>query len=179
MTRIGWQLCGALLLAGCAASSAMRSHVPAHCHGASAPFTTFAIEQVEVPGFMTPVLADALDGALLRAGLEHAAAGSAPDVTLRARYAQVNRAGFDGDGQVAGRSDGFGEPVAAGSLVRFVAHLDLELLDNRDGALVWRATMDRPHAITGGETFHGDRARLLLATTLDRMLRGVRVPCPR
>ena len=65
MNRTGWLLCGALLMAGCAAASAMRSHVPAHCHGASAPFTTFAIEQVEVPGFMTPVLADALEGALL------------------------------------------------------------------------------------------------------------------
>jgi len=167
----------ALLLGGfggCAAQDAMRAHVPASCHGAAAPFQTFTILQEDMPGFMEPVLADALDGALLRAGLTRAANERA-DVTMVARFSMITRQ--PGPELEAEYSDAFGDRVTPGAITRFVAHVDLELLDNRDGNRIWRGTMDRPHAIVGGETFHDERAILILATTLDRMLRNITVPC--
>jgi hypothetical protein len=161
-------------LAGCASQEAMRAYVPAYCHGAAAPFLTFAIQQENMPGFMAPILADALDGALRRAGLSPAAADGA-DVTMVVRFSMIARQ--PGPERVAGSADAFGDRVAPGVITRFVAHVDLELVDNRDGNPIWRGTMDRPHAIVGAETFHDDRAILRLATTLDRMLRNMTVPC--
>ena len=166
----------AALLAGCATDrDLMSAYVPARCHGATAPFETFALRQEEVPGFMEPVLATALAGSLTREGLHQAAAGQSADVTMVARFSLVD---LNPEPQPGGsRADAFGDHVVPGALTRFVAHVDLELRDNRDGIQVWRGSMDRPHAILGGETFHDDRAVLILSSTLDRMLRGITEPC--
>lgn len=164
------------VLAGCAGQGdPTDGYVPAHCHGAAAPFATFAIRQESVPGFIEPVLQTALDGALLRQGLARVASDSDADVTMVARFSLID---LDPQGEAgAGQADAFGDRVVPGQITRFIAHVDLELVDNRDGALVWRGAMDRHHAILGGETFHDERAILIISGTLDRMLEGVTLPC--
>jgi hypothetical protein len=168
----------ALLLSGCAGGrDVMSAHVPAHCNGAATPFRTFAIRQDGMPGFIEPVVRQALLGSLAREGLEEAPEGVAPDVTLVARFALVD---LDPEGTPGEPGqDAFGDRVVPGAVTRFTAHVDLEMLDNRDGALVWRGSMNRPHAILGGETFHDERAVLIVSNTLDDMLRGIREPCAR
>jgi hypothetical protein len=164
------------MLTGCVGSGdVMSSHVPVRCNGAAVPFRTFDLRQEEVPGFIAPVLATALEGSLVRVGLQPAAGGDPADVTMVARFALINLnppAGPDG-----ARADAFGDRVVPREITRFVAHVDLALRDNRDGALIWRGTMDRPHAILGGETFHDERAVLIVANTLDGMLRGLMKRC--
>jgi len=168
----------ALQLAACAGGrDVMTSYVPTHCHGAVAPFQTFAIRQEDMPGFIEPVVQQALLGSLAREGLQEAPEGVAPDVTLVARFAMVNLDPESVDGEP--RPDAFGDRVVPGAVTRFIAHVDLEMLDNRDGALIWRGSMERPHAILGGETFHDERAVLIVSNTLDDMLRGIREPCAR
>jgi hypothetical protein len=164
-----------LMLAGCASNDLMRSHVPLACHGAATPFRTVEIRQDNMPGFIEGVVATALEGALLRQGLSLAGADESADARMVARFSMVNLNPEPEPGSL--RADAFGERVVAGELTRFVTHVDLELLDVRDGTLIWRGTMDRPHAIVGGETFHDDRAVLKISTTLDRMFKGLTVPC--
>jgi len=163
-------------LSGCAGDrDIMSSHVPIRCHGAAAAFETFDLRQEAVPGFIEPVLETALAGSLAREGLRRADPGVRADVTMIAHFSLINLNPEPEPG--SRRADAFGDRVVPGQITRFIAHVDLELRDNRDGALVWRATMDRPHAILGGETFHDERAILVLSSTLDAMLRGITEPC--
>lgn len=168
----------ALLLTACASDrDVMSAHVPSHCHGAATPFRTFAIRQEDMPGFIEPVVRQALLGSLAREGLQQAPEGVAPDVTVVARFAMVDLSPEGAAGEPG--QDAFGDRVVPGAVTRFIAHVDLEMLDNRDGGLIWRGSMDRPHAILGGETFHDERAVLIVSNTLDDMLRGIREPCAR
>lgn len=164
------------LLAGCAvAPTAMEAYVPEHCNAATVKFGTFDIRQEEMPGFIEPVLRTALAGALERQGLTAVAPGGVADVTMAARFSLIDlnrEPGTEGT-----RADTFGERLAPGQVTRFIAHVDLELEDNRDERLIWRGAMDRRHTILGGETFHDDRAILIVSTTLDQMLEGIVTPC--
>lgn len=158
-------------LAGCAGSAPMAHFVPQRCNLATAPFETFSIRQEAMPGFIEPVVAQALTGALERQGLQAASEPAHADVTALARFSMIDQMPDPGS------RDAFGDAVAPGEITRFVAHVDLHLVDNRDGSLIWQGSMDRPHAIVGGETFHDERAVLIVSGTLDAMLQGVKSPC--
>ncbi len=160
-----------IALAGCAGSVPMTHFVPQRCNVAASPFETFVIQQQDMPGFIEPVVAQALTGALERQGLQAASQPAHADVTAVARFSMIDRTPNPGS------RDAFGDAVAPGEITRFVAHVDLHLVDNRDGSLIWQGSMDRPHAIVGGETFHDERAVLIVSTTLDAMLQGVKNPC--
>jgi hypothetical protein len=149
----------------------MAHFVPQRCNLATAPFETFSIRQEAMPGFIEPVVAQALTGALQRQGLQAASEPARADVTALARFSMIDQMPDPGS------RDAFGDAVAPGEITRFVAHVDLHLVDNRDGSLIWQGSMDRPHAIVGGETFHDERAVLIVSGTLDAMLQGVKSPC--
>lgn len=158
-------------LKGCAGTEPMTHLVPQHCNLAAAPFETFAIQQDAMPGFIEPVVAQALTGALERQGLRAAGDPAGADVTAVARFSMIDRM------PDRGSRDAFGDPVAPGEITRFVAHVEIRLVDNRDDSLIWQGSMDRPHAIVGRETFHDERAVLIVSATLDTMLQGVKNPC--
>jgi len=160
---------GALVaLAGCVAHTEMQSYVPAHCHGATAPFSTFAIEQVNMPGFIQDVVEESVAGALSRLGLQEQ---EPADLNVRAEFELIDR------NPPPREKDPFGEPVATSQLNRFVVHVAVDILDNRNGKLIWTGSMNRAHAIQGGETFHNDRAVLIISSTLDDMFEGLTTAC--
>jgi len=164
-------------LTGCATST-MDSYVPAHCHGTAEPFATYTIEYRDVPGFILDVIDTALTGALVRQGLEPAPADRA-DVKVLARLEVIeqNAARAGPESAAPPERDPFGETVAPNELHRFVTHLTLDVIDQRTGALIWTGAVDRAHAIQGGETFHDQRAVLLISKTLDGMFVGLTKPC--
>ena len=168
-------MAAAVLLVGCATGTTVNTWVPAYCHGAAAPFSTYAIELEQVPGFKAPIMRDGLAAALSRRGLVAAPAGADADVTMLLRITLIQRGGALAN---TTSDDDFDGRIASDNLSRFVAHADLELTDNRDGRLIWKGGMDRSHAISGGETFHDDRARALIAAALDNALEGLDTPCP-
>ena len=73
--------------------------------------------------------------------------------------------------------DPFGEEVASGTVNRFVTHLKVDVVDQRTDTLIWTGAMYRPHAIQGGETFHDDRAVLIIRQAYDEMFVGLTEPC--
>lgn len=149
----------------------MSSHVPAHCHGSAAPFATFSVQQHAMPGFIEPVLQTAVEDALTRQGLVKADAGTTPDVTANLYFTLIDR------NPPPQEVDPMGDPVSTSEITRFVAHVDMDVVDNRDGKVIWKATMERYHAILGGETFHDDRALLIVSSTLDQMFEGLTSSC--
>jgi len=166
-----WPAFFCLALGGCAGPAPMTHFVPQRCNLAAAPFETFTIQQHAMPGFIEPVVAQALAGALERQGLRAADDPAGADVTAVTRFSMIDRT------PDRRSRDAFGDAVAPGEITRFVAHVDLQLVDNRDDSLIWQGSMDRPHAIVGGETFHDERAVLIVSATLDTMLKGVKNPC--
>jgi hypothetical protein len=159
---------GVVALAGCASGATMQHYVPANCHGASEPFTTFSIRQVNMPGFIQDVIDESVSGALHRVGLEFS---ETPDLDVRVGFELIDR------NAPPREKDPFGEPVATSDLNRFVIHVDVDIFDTRTGKLIWTGAMNRAHAIQGGETFHNERAVLTISDTLDSMFEGLTTPC--
>lgn len=166
-------LLAAALLAGCTtAGRPVSTRVPEACHGASTPFSTFALEIVEAPGFKEPIMRGALLGALERLGLEQAPAPEA-DLRVVLRVTRIERRPF----AETPEPDPVSPNVPSSAVSRFTAHADIEVRDRRDGRLVYEAGMDRDHAISGDARLHDARAKALIATALDRALAGLTTPC--
>ena len=60
---------------------------------------------------------------------------------------------------------------------RFITHLKVDVIDQRTDTLIWTGAMFRPHAIQGSETFHNDRAVLIIRQAFDEMFVGLDTPC--
>jgi len=169
--RQGGRFCVAVIaavLAACAGQTRMEHYVPANCHAAAGPFSTFAIRQVNMPGFIQEVIDESVTGALERLGLQR---NQPADLDVRLTFELIDR------NPPPRVKDPFSEPVATSQLNRFVVHVDVDIFDNRDGKLIWTGAMSRAHAIAGGETFHDERAVLTISRTLDAMFEGLTTAC--
>jgi hypothetical protein len=164
-----WLVVALLLVGGCSTTMPMDTYVPARCHGSAAAFGSYDVEFVDVPGFIRPVIESALHAALAAQGLSRADAD--PDVHMVSTFFLIDRSTPPDEG------DPFGEPVSSGSLNRFVAHLEVDAVDARSNALLWTGSMYRAHAIRGGETFHDQRAELIIRQAFDELFVGLTTPC--
>lgn len=156
-------------VAGCATTTAMDLYVPDHCHGAQEAFDSYTVAYQNVPGFIEEVIDTALTDSLAASGLEHQPEGG--DVRVLASFDLIDR------NPPPTPPDPFGEEVSSSSVNRFVTHLKVDIFDQRSGKLVWTGAMYRPHAIEGGETFHDDRAVLIIRQAFDDMFVGLTTPC--
>jgi len=155
---------------GCSTTTAMDTYVPDRCHGMADPFASYALEFIEVPGFIDEVIATALRGALANQGLEETDAASA-DVRVVNTFFLIDR------NPPPEEVDPFGEQVQTSDINRFVTHLKVDVVDRRTGSMIWTGAMYRPHAIQGGETFHNERAVLIIRQAFDEMFVGLNTPC--
>ena len=178
-----------LSLEGCA-DNPLQPYVPAHCHGAAQLFNSYTLEYLEVPGFIVSDVDESLRGALSRQGLTAAPAPDEADVLIRSTMRLIDHntptlgeqparpVDSEPDDLVAGPlRDPFGQSMGEVQLNRFVTHLSLEIIDQRSGDLIWVGSIDRAHAITGGETFHDARAILQISNAFDEMFVGLTTPC--
>ncbi len=178
-----------LLLTGSCTSSTMNYYVPARCHGVAEPFETYTVTYEDVPEFILEVIDTSLAGAMARQGMRPAEEPGDAQVLLHVELDIIDR-NPPRDTAVAPprdpfaeppmgepRRDPFGETVAPSELNRFVTHLMLHVIDQRTGSLIWTGAVDRAHAIQGGETFHDERAVLLISNTFDEMFVGLTTPC--
>jgi hypothetical protein len=169
-------LIGISLLAGCAAQNSVQHYVPANCHGVAEPFSTFSIEQINMPGFIQEVMEESVSGALTRLGLEKRSradnsSDNQVDLDVKVSFELIDRNAPVRD------PDPFAEPVATSQLNRFIIHVDVDVFDTRSTKLIWTGSMNRAHAIEGGETFHNDRAVLEISSVLDTMFEGLTNAC--
>lgn len=156
---------------GCASSGAMDLYVPDACHGAAEPFSTYSLSFVEVPGFIEGVIRTAAEGALAAQGLEKAASPEEADVAVINSFYLIDR------NPPPEETDPMGEPVPTGTINRFVTHLKVDVLDQRTDKIIWTGAMYRSHAIQGGETFHNERAVLIIRQAYDDMFVGLTTAC--
>lgn len=158
-------------LVGCASTGEMDLYVPASCHGAAEPFSSYTLSFVEVPGFIEGVIRTAAEGALAAQGLEQAASPAEADVAVINSFYLIDR------NPPPPEMDPMGEPVQTGTVNRFVTHLKVDVVDQRTDKVIWTGAMYRSHAIQGGETFHDDRAVLIIRQAYDDMFAGLTTPC--
>lgn len=166
-------LAAVLLLAGCAAAPPISTWVPADCHAAAEDFSTFAIELADVPGFKQPIMRDALVAALERRGLARVPREDA-DVLVSLRVTRIDR----NPPPDALERDPISQAIPTPAVSRFTAHADVEVFDLReDERMVYKAGMDRNHAISGDVQLHDVRAGALIAAALDQALAGLARRC--
>ena len=180
-----------LAAAGCATVRPVDTWTAENCHRATAPFARYAVELADVPGFKQPIMRDALDAALQRRGLLPAADADADvivrlEIALRQPDADGARPGdwTDGEDDAAGPNpleaaarDPITPSTASDPTARFLAQAVLRARERDTDREIWSGTMARSHAISGAEPFHGQRATLLIAEALDRLLVGLDTPC--
>lgn len=160
-----------LTLSACATTRGMEVHAPHACYGRAEPFTTFTLEFRSVPGFIETPIETAAEGALLAIGLQAAATPEQADLKVVNTFSPEDRNPAPQPG------DPMGEPVQTATVNRFVAHLKVDVVDQRTGRKIWSGSMSRNHAVAGGETFHNDRAVLLIRQAFDEMFVGLTRPC--
>lgn len=172
----GWRAAAAVLFSfallctsGCATTTRMDTYVPDHCHGTAEPFSTYALRMENVPGFIHEVIDVSIRGALERVGLTARDEGA--DIRVNVALEIIDR------NPPRMHSDPFGETVAPNELNRFVTHLKVGITDARTERLIWTGAMDRFHAIQGGETFHDERAALIISQAFDDMFVGLTTAC--
>lgn len=171
MTTALLSLAGACLLGSCASSGAMDLYVPHACHGVAEPFSTYSLSFVEVPGFIEGVIEAAAEGALAAQGLIEAEDPDGADVAVINTFYLIDR------NPPPPQGDPMGEPVQTGTVNRFVTHLKVDVIDQRTEQIIWTGAMYRAHAIAGGETFHDERAVLIIRQAYDDMFVGLTTPC--
>ena len=159
------------LLQGCANSQAMDLHVPHACHGSAAPFHTYRLSFVDVPGFIEGVIATSVEGALAAQGLDEAANPDEADVAVVNTFFLIDR------NPPPQQFDPMGERVQTSTVNRFITHLKVDVVDRRTDSIIWTGSMYRPHAIQGGETFHNEQAVLIIRKAYDDMFVGLTTPC--
>lgn len=160
-----------LLLTACATTRGMDVHAPDACYGKAAPFTTYTLAFDSVPGFIRQPVETAAEGALMAIGLHPVAAPREADLKVINTFFAVDR------NPPPPRTDPMGEPMQTGTVNRFVAHLKVDVVDQRTGSVIWTGSMYRDHAVAGGETFHNERAVLLIRQAYDEMFVGLTRPC--
>jgi len=148
----------------------METYVPAQCHGAAAPFSSYTLQFVEVPGFIEGVIQTSISGGLAALGMTESTPAEA-DVNIVSSFFLIDRNAPQQEG------DPFGEQIQTGSINRFVTHLKVDVHDQRSDRVIWTGSMHRSHAISGGETFHNDRAILIIRQAFDEMFVGLLTPC--
>ena len=187
----GWaaSFAAIVLLSGCAGNR-LEPYVPAHCYGSAATFETYTLVYQDVPGFIVDVVDTSLRGALDRQGLRVSEASAEADISVESTMEIIDHnPPKDLPGQNSERAsrsdypmgqplkDPFGESFDANQLNRFVTHLSVDVIDQRTGNLIWKGSIDRSHAIMGGETFHDARAVLQISQAFDEMFVGLTTPC--
>ena len=159
------------VMAGCASTGEMDLYVPHACHGVAEPFSSYTLTFVEVPGFIEGVIETAAEGALAAQGLTESDSAADADVAVINSFYLIDR------NPPPPEQDPMGEPVQTGGVNRFVTHLKVDVLDQRTDKVIWTGAMYRSHAIQGGETFHDDRAILIIRQAYDDMFVGLTTPC--
>ncbi len=159
-----------VLLTGCASSGAMDIYVPAHCHGVAQSFESYSLGYENIPGFIQGVIDESLNSALENTGLT-------PSTPEQADLRIVSSFNLIDKNPAPQPKDPFGEEVQSSRINRFVTHLQVEFFDARNGNLIWTGAMYRAHAIEGGETFHNQKAVLIIREAFDQMFVGLTSPC--
>lgn len=172
MMRAITLLAATALLTGCAAAPPISTWVPADCHAATEDFSTFAVALTDVPGFKEPIMRDALVGALERQGLVRVPRDDA-DLLVQLRVTRIDRQPL----AEAPPRDSMDAPIPTAAVSRFTAHADVEVYDQRDERMIFKAGMDRDHAISGEVQLHDVRAGALIAAALDQSLAGLGRAC--
>lgn len=161
-----------VVLTGCATTTrGMDVYAPDACYGKAEAFSTYALEFVGVPGFIQDPIEKSASGALAAIGLTAAANPGDAGIRVVNTFFLIDR------NPPPQAGDPMGEPVQSGSVNRFVAHLKVDVVDQRTATVIWTGSMYRDHAIAGGETFHDDRAVLLIRQAYDKMFVGLTRPC--
>jgi len=160
-----------VVLAGCATHRGMEVHAPESCYRKAEPFSTFTLSFVSVPGFIEAPIETAAEGALLAIGLTAAATPAQADLKVVNTFSPEDR------NPPPQPIDPMGEPVQTATVNRFVAHLKVDVVDQRTSRVIWTGSMHRDHAVAGGETFHSERAVLLIRQAFDQMFVGLTRPC--
>jgi hypothetical protein len=188
--RIGLLAGFLLLLAGACAQNRLEPYVPAHCHGSALAFETYTVSYEEVPGFIVDVVDTSLRGALDRQGLRAVETPTDADILVQSTLEIIDhnppkelprqnsqRSSQSNYPMGQPLRDSFGESFDSNDLNRFVTHLMIDVIDQRTDTLIWKGSIDRSHAIMGGETFHDARAVLQISQALDEMFVGLTTPC--
>ena len=139
-------------LTGCAGNGMqIGNSVSLCCPGNYANYRNYRIELREMPGFLSDYMLAEFETALQEKGLQRNTL--APDVVVRLTYRHINL------NPEQEEVDPFERRTDQDIMLRYVATIDIEMLEQPSGDIVWAGQVNRIHTVTPGEYMHEENAR--------------------
>jgi len=151
------------ILAACSTnSSGIGASVIVCCDKVSAgKYTSFDVEAVGMPAFLSPLMLSNFSVAFANHGLQPMPADG--DLHVLLRYHQSNLL------ELVDHDD-FGDRIAPGGDVRFIARVTVSIYDGRSRELVWSGSLQRLHDVSPGEYMHTGNASTALLKSFSDLL---------
>lgn len=145
-------LAALILLSGCVQNGFQIGASPSLCcPGDYANYATYGLETENMPLFLRDYVVTEFDAAFQAKGLRRNDRSN--DLRVLLRYNHIN---LDPEQQ---NIDPFIRMEALTVELRYVATIEIEMIETRSSELVWAGTISRIHQVTPGEYMHEERAR--------------------
>ena len=140
-----------VVLASCAQTNQIGYSVNLCCPGDYDRYAAYGIELHEMPGFLSDYVVAEFDAAMLEKGLIRN--DRINDMSVKLSYRHVN---LNPEQETI---DPFERRVEEDVVLRYVAIIAVEMVDNESRAVVWAGQINRIHSVLPGEYMHENRAR--------------------
>ena len=124
-------------------------------------YISFDVEAVDMPAFLSPLMVSNFSVAFANHGLQPMA--TAGDLHVQLKYDQSNL--LDSVDH-----DDFGDHIAPGGDVRFIARVTVNIYDGQSRELVWSGSLQRLHDVSPGEYMHTGNASVALLQSFSELL---------
>jgi len=142
-----------LVLSGCSTYSGMQigNEVTICCPGNYANYSSFAIENVELPVFLRGYVSEEFDQAFRELGMTRA--DNSSDLIVNLAYRHVS---LDSEQQ---KIDPLMRMEAMNVELHYIANIDITMRERQGGKVVWAGSISRIHSVQPGEYMHQEAAR--------------------
>lgn len=141
-----------LVLTGCGSYSGMQisNNVTTCCPGNYGEYTSFAIENVELPVFLREYVSEEFEQAFRELGMTRI--DNSSDLIVNLAYRHVS---LDAEQQ---EIDPLMRMESMTVELRYIANIDITMRERRTGDVVWGGTISRIHSVQPGEYMHQENA---------------------
>ena len=149
-----------LALNACATNTSGIGANVTHCCADSEDIT-FTVVPENIPAFLGPLMVSNLSVAFAGKGLQPVMEDADLAITLSYEQIDLNQQNV---------KDDFGEHIAPGGEVRFIAKMVVEVRKTGTEKIMWAGSIQRTHTISPGEYMHTGNASIALLDAFNELL---------
>lgn len=134
------------------------------CPGSYASYSSFGVENTNLPVFLRGYVTDEFDQAFQELGMTRDDGNGDLVVNLAYRHVSLDSEQED--------IDPFTRVESMNVELRYVANIDITMRERQTGSIVWAGNISRIHSVQPGEYMHQESARPAFLDTFRDLLQG-------